>query len=142
MSKCARGVADPGTRINCAGWRNGWNASDCVAYGCCWDPHPSPDPAGRPWCFAKSAAGRDPGHVFVDIDYFVATTAADPLTPFVNQGWWGDDIDCHYNHCCHKPGAQTAGVLPFPRDWVACLALECSLRCTPLDETDTSYNHG
>ncbi len=77
---------DPSTRKICPGWKKSWNISDCHAAGCCYDPHPSPDPMDYPWCFSNADIGPGPQVFNVDIDYFVATTAADPETPLIDQG--------------------------------------------------------
>jgi len=58
----------------------------------------------------------EPGQFLVDTDHFVATTASDPMTPFIQQGWWGNDAECGKDHCCIKKDAATHGMLPFPKD--------------------------
>jgi hypothetical protein len=55
----------------------------------------------------------------VDTDHFIATSVGDPLTMFIDQGWWGGNDTrwggkCGRNHCCLE-GNRT-GVIPFPRD--------------------------
>ena len=53
--QCAAGKADPTSRLNCVGWAPSWSPADCTAHGCCYDPHPDPEPANVPWCYAKGA---------------------------------------------------------------------------------------
>ena len=113
----AKASRDPSTRKACAGWQKWWNSSDCHAAGCCYDPHPSPDPMGYPWCFSNLTQGPGPQVFYVDIDYFVATSASDPETLFVDQGWWGVDPECGRNHCCRRSKSPLVGRLPFPYSW-------------------------
>eukprot|EP00756_Hemistasia_phaeocysticola_P060873 Hpha_TRINITY_DN4394_c0_g2::TRINITY_DN4394_c0_g2_i1::g.50048::m.50048 len=115
---CAAGKADPSRRTSCPGWEPGWSVNDCYAHGCCYDPHPSPDPAHYPWCYANaSLADGGPNRFYVDIDYFVATAVTDPVAEFVNQGWWGTDPECGRDHCCRKSDAAVVGTLRFPHAW-------------------------
>ena len=48
---------------------------------------------------------------------FAATSASDPATPFVDQGWWGSDAQCGRDHCCRKTASKLVGTLPFPYNW-------------------------
>lgn len=107
----------PSQRQGCPGWNSSWGIADCGHAGCCYDPHPNPDPHGYAWCYAntsKSETGTLPGVFYVDTDYFIPTTTSDPLTPFVNQGWWGSNAVCGRNHCCKIPTSKVIGTLPFP----------------------------
>jgi len=115
---CAAGRFDPSQRLVCATWQPGWNGTDCVQAGCCYDEHPLPDPMHLPWCYAKAGDMR-PEAFYVDTDYFVATTASDPLATFVDQGWWGDGDQrwggrCGIDHCCLE--GRAVGSIPFPTD--------------------------
>jgi hypothetical protein len=116
---CAAGKADPTQRRGCPGWQSHWTGADCVRHGCCSVTTPNPDPKHFPWCFSKPGAAlhNDPGRMYVDQDYFIATSAGDPLTPFIDQGWWGSDPQCGTDHCCRKTGSRVVGTLPFPRNW-------------------------
>lgn len=59
--------------------------ADCLDAGCCYDPHPAPDPRGFPWCYANASLGG-PGRFYVDIDYFITASEDDPQdVPFVDQ---------------------------------------------------------
>ena len=115
--QCAAGKADPSSRRGCAGWQPAWAPADCLAHGCCYDPHPNPDPARTPWCFANASAPADPARFYVDVDYFVRAGPSDPLTPVLDQGWWGDDAECGRDHCCTRRGSAVTAALPFPRGW-------------------------
>lgn len=115
---CAAGKADPSSRTGCPGWQAQWTVADCLSHGCCYDPHPNPDPGHFAWCFAKTSTDRwAPNRIYVDIDYFIAASASDPETMFVAQGWWGDDNECGRDHCCQRPSAKQIGTLPFPTNW-------------------------
>jgi len=114
---CAAGKGDPSKRTGCPGWQPHWSIDDCYSHGCCYDPHPSPDPAHYPWCYANSTMGGGPERFRTDVDFFVATAATDPVTDFVNQGWWGNDPECGYNHCCKRNRSKTVGTMRFPYNW-------------------------
>ncbi len=77
LSGCDAGRADPSKRGGCPKWKPTWNETDCLAAGCCYDPHPAPDPKGYPWCYTNKSTAF-PGAFYVDIDYFIPTTASDP----------------------------------------------------------------
>ena len=72
------------------------------------------------WCYANrtrpATAGAVPGGFYVDTDYFVATSALDPPTPFVDQGWWGSDHQCGRDHCCIRTTSKTIGTVIFPHN--------------------------
>ena len=115
---CTAGRANPSRRGGCPGWQPTWHEAECLAAGCCYDPHPNPDPSHYPWCYSNSSlADGGPARFYVDIDYFIQAGQGDPLTPVVEQGWWGDDPECGYDHCCVKSGSSTVAVLPFPAAW-------------------------
>ena len=117
---CAGGRDHPHTRTGCPGWQKNWTPANCLSSGCCYDPHPSPDPDHLPWCFANASSpsrNGGPAVFYVDIDYFVAVSADDPQTPFVDQGWWGVDDECGRDHCCRKRGSVEVGTVPFPVAW-------------------------
>lgn len=117
---CAPGKADPSSRTGCPGWQAQWTITDCLSHGCCYDAHPNPDPSHFAWCFANASAKRwAPDRMYVDIDYFIAASDNDPETPFVDQGWWGNDNECGGDHCCRRSSAKQIGTLPFPVNWTA-----------------------
>ena len=54
---CAVGAANASARTACPGWKPAYdkdNGALCLAAGCCFQPHPNPDPAHFPWCYANS----------------------------------------------------------------------------------------
>ncbi len=60
---CARGATNASLRNACPGWQPSWDANGgtgCRAHGCCFTPHPQPDPRHFPWCFANSSAPPKP----------------------------------------------------------------------------------
>ena len=143
---CKVGKEEPSTRTVCSAWRTGWNESQCLAAGCCYDPHPNPDPAHYAWCYENATTSGDGGpdrfcgscylpHCIVDvgkggeagakltnppdvdIDYFIVASKEDPETVFVNQGWWGSDPECGRDHCCRKSTSVEVGTVPFPLNW-------------------------
>lgn len=54
-----------------------------------------------------------PPNIHNDQDFFVITRASDPLTPWVDQGWWGAR-----NHC-DVTSSDVAAMIPFPHDWTS-----------------------
>ena len=53
---------------------------------------------------------QPPKHgVFIDTDYFVATTAADPVIPWFSQGFWNATP-----HCEQFPWSKQVGSVPWP----------------------------
>jgi hypothetical protein len=118
---CAAGKQDPAQRRGCPGWQSHWTGPDCIQHGCCSVTTPNPDPQHYPWCYAKPGSvlpgKNDPERMYVDQDYFIPTSAADPATPFFDQGWWGSDAECGLDHCCQKTSSKLVGTLPFPQDW-------------------------
>ena len=58
---CMGGKEEPSTRTGCRAWRTGWNESQCLAAGCCYDPHPNPDPAHYAWCYENATTSGDGG---------------------------------------------------------------------------------
>jgi len=60
---CSRGAANASARAPCPGWQPSWDSDDgagCRRAGCCFDPHPNPDPRHSPWCYSASP-GTPPG---------------------------------------------------------------------------------
>ena len=112
---CEAGRLHPARRAGCPGWESSWTPATCLAHGCCYDPHPSPDPLHYAWCYANVSG---PSRFYVDIDYMIVASASDPETPFLDQGWWGVDSECGRDHCCRKSTTKQVGTVPFPRDWV------------------------
>lgn len=47
--------------------------------------------------------------VFIDADYFVATSNADPMIPWFSQGWWNSTP-----HCEQFPWSPRVGTVPWP----------------------------
>jgi hypothetical protein len=80
-------------RTICAGWNSTWTPDTCVASGCCYDPHPSPDPGGVPWCFRRPGQPPQWG-IHNDRDIVARASGADPLTDWISQGDWGPDKKC------------------------------------------------
>ena len=54
---CEAGKQLPSKRTGCSAWRAGWNETLCLAAGCCYDPHPNPDPAHYAWCYENATSG-------------------------------------------------------------------------------------
>ena len=101
----------------CQGWNSSWGGKECVQGGCCYK-EVNPDPDGVPWCYGKSGEPTiEPGVFYIDTDHYVVTTKMDPLTPFVNQGWWGVDSKCATDHCCTAANSKITGTLPFPSNY-------------------------
>ena len=117
LSMCQLGLQDPARRRGCTGWQPSWGEQQCIHAGCCYDPHPNPDPHHYAWCYANTSepTGKNPAQFYVDQDYMIAASESDPTTPFIDQGWWGSDAQCGRNHCCIK--GQQKGTLPFPFNW-------------------------
>lgn len=60
---CSVGAADPSQRNPCPGWQPSWDnngGAGCLSHGCCFNPHPQPDPEHNPWCFANTTAHPPP----------------------------------------------------------------------------------
>ena len=86
------GAAAP-LRTACQGWNASWSPATCLAAGCCYDAHPSPDPGHIPWCF-RMPGGAPQWGFHVDRDVAIWAAPADPLTDWVSQGDWGPDAKC------------------------------------------------
>ena len=124
-TRCAAGRADPTVRRGCHGWNSSWSSTTCTDAGCCYDPHPSPDPHGYAWCYsAQGPAAAEPGQFYVDTDFYIATATTDPQAPFVNQGWWGLDPKCGRDHCCTAaaPQGKVVGTITFPYNYTTNLS--------------------
>ena len=92
----------------------------CVRALACRDPKAWPYNATSVW---NTPIGGDavyvPAHlfpgppprlgIFVDTDYFVATSGADPLIPWYSQGWWNSTP-----HCEQLPWSPRVGAVPWP----------------------------
>lgn len=91
---CAlRAGAAMSLRSLCAGWNTSWDPTTCLAAGCCYDPHPDPDPHGIPWCHMP--AGAPPAWGFhADIDYAVRANTGDAPVDWVDQGDWNPGDHC------------------------------------------------
>jgi len=113
---CAKGKVDFNSRRGCPGWNSSWTADTCLSQGCCYDPHPSPDPKGIPWCYSNITRSG-PRVFYTDIDYMIVASESDPDTVFIDQGWWGTDSECGEDHCCIKSQARQIGTIPFPKNW-------------------------
>ena len=55
--------------------------AQCVAKGCYWDPHPSPNPDHRPYCFHKPTPPTPPAPFTLTIDLVDFYTVPAPYEP-------------------------------------------------------------
>jgi hypothetical protein len=115
----------PELRSSCPGTTGGVTQAQCEARGCCFAQFPSPDPHGYPWCFSRLHT-HGPANFHNDVDYFVVTSESDPVTDWVDQGWWGSaashnltncsgvNFDCH---CTRLPNTSVVAQLRVPFNW-------------------------
>ena len=80
-------------------------------------------PIGSDAIYARANIFSPPAHPLegfrVDTDHFIATSTDDPLTIFIDQGWWGANDTrwggkCGRDHCCLE--GNRSGVIPFPKE--------------------------
>ena len=60
---------------------SGVTAAQCVAKGCCWDPHPVPNPDHHPYCFYKPSPPAPPAPFTLTIDLIDLYTVPAPYQP-------------------------------------------------------------
>jgi hypothetical protein len=122
QGRCDIPRAQPELRSSCPGTTGGVTQAQCEARGCCYATFPSPDPHGYPWCFNRWHS-HGPANFHNDPDYFVVTSASDPLVDWVDQGWWGSAAshnitNCTANcHCSRLPSARVATRVRVPENW-------------------------
>ena len=120
-------------------WCYKMNASSSC--GQCGIPLPA-TPMSPQWCYTKvgdefSNASQLPAFFYTDKDYFIATKASDPLTPWYNQGFETPAGVCVRNNCsvankncpyataannwtvgtCYLCNGEYVGSMPFPHSW-------------------------
>jgi len=120
-------------------WCYKMNASSSC--GQCGIPLPA-TPMSPRWCYTKvgdefSNASQLPAFFYTDKDYFIATKASDPLTPWYNQGFETPAGVCVRNNCsvankncpyataaknwtvgtCYLCNGEYVGSMPFPHSW-------------------------
>ena len=107
---CARRLATPATaQPLCRAAGGVTNRSVCETHGCCTDG------AGR--CVLP--AGGPPLQFHIDLDWFITTTPADPLTVWHNQGVFGCAtiaVDGCAKVDCKITGRLAPEQIPFPHN--------------------------
>eukprot|EP00039_Didymoeca_costata_P021275 m.343997 g.343997 ORF g.343997 m.343997 type:complete len:437 (+) comp23660_c0_seq1:149-1459(+) len=121
---CDYFITHPSERKLCPGAHSGITPGECTSLGCCFSSTPEPDPSHYPWCFMKSNP-PGPREFHNDMEYFVVTTNTDPITPWVNQGWWGpgpfnrslcNESNGHC-HCMEVPNSKIQDHIHVPYNW-------------------------